>query len=1319
MMNNKLVKNIKYIIVTILAIFCVCNNAKALRSVDGLANDATDVVTTTPATGTIVSTGNTRVDGVACPFFNVSVDHNASVSNNSKNAAGKYVGPYIMNQGNMMYKVVGADAGCVGSYVAFCLDPNFDGVKTGQTLMYKAEPVNPNSTFGRRIYALYKIYQQNGSPTDEYNYFSYEVAARILAVKPDSNYQSRSNTAKARLNSHLGPYLEGNVPGNNNGAALAQQAMALAETDAVKNVLDSSLGISLNQVGGIDYNGSSYSVYVNVNVQNCQSQDCVPDNGSAISIDGGATLKNVSYDAGSKTKSFTYEIGGLGGGGCIDKTITASLNYNSDNDARSIMQISPVSAVYDDRQNYIVFGNTGGQSQIRNSISINNCKKDPTPNSCASDAELACDKDDENFVVVNEGSIGGGPTRWEDCIIGHTDANGNSYDVVNTSKLYRNEDEDSYDRTDAIIGYTSYGETIKDSDFCIISCKEKYAFILPGNKKEVKQGTYFSFQVNHDFEKHAVVGVSAERTCVSSNMKTDNFNKRVIDLRKQQLDYLNMYLYYKQIYNAMLTPQALTNYRANYISATCSMSPSEPSRDYEEWSRKCNAILRDDFNGGRALKEWNGSGVRIDVKYYALTNPSDLNSDLVERTRSVTLNQSFYDAFPEYRSLMSFYNLKYRDYRVWNNKLNVDKWDDGYEGDRSRYHYHGYNEETYTDRYQDGFYNGENGRETRKYYENGTWWYEQYWVEETKTRRADEVDEDFNAVISNYINGSENWDWSSNNVNDELYTKYREEMAYIKTSYTKAKQKYEALNAQIGVQADAMQECTNYLDNFSQENNPYRFDPIITFSYPSQSTYMKMLAPNRLENMNEGTPEVNYEKYFCASNPGSVDGVFSCHDQSGTTTKFKFPDTFSDSGDGQLPQIKEDIVEYYNAARVGSRATYGRYNYLGQEGCSSSYRSDSGSRGDYCYEFYQSAKQFYTQAPDGVVTTNPSGDNKTILSTDGRVYPVAITTPAGEYPFYLKLANIGQFGESSSLGRIMGGGDGKGGTMSGDYGDTEVCYYEVCRVDDPDCGNDGACADLVQKRCNNGAIDSPQYFSDDDYESCLQDLMKAEEDCCSYVKEYIGRRTGKWANLIPTSIWTDYSERCEKTNACTSFTIISSDYASSLANASDLADVDNNGSLQVNARAVSLNNLFPNEQAGINWLTSEAQAAVVAIETLGEGVFANDCRNSSDPNCHGLDYSAVIDAKCAERIRQYNAAQEGEDVGYGNGGFNDYTDNITNANTNTIGKSDISDHKYGTTVQMDDSFRNMIETYCSFEGKAAPDLIIDNSSLVLEPWQYN
>ena len=1372
MMKNKLAKNIKYIIVTILAIFCVCSNVNAARTIDSLG-DSNDVITAVPNSGQVINSGNTKVSGVTCPYFNVSVLKNASITAGHKTTKGYWAGPYIDNQGNMMYNVQGASAGCAAganAYTAFCLDPNFDGVKTGQTLKYKAEPVDINSNFGKRIYALYTMYREGlfGAGTDK-GYFTYEVAARILALKPDSTYQSRSNTAKARHNSWLKQYREGNVPGDNDGAAAAQMAMQRAESSNLQEVIGSTLGVSLSQVGGIEYNGNTFKVNINVTVENCQSDDCVSDDGSAIVLTGNMTgtptLLNVTPPSktGNNTKVFTYSVTGNVVDGCINLTLNVALTYNSAGDVRGAMQISPVSATFDDRQNYIVFQNTGNTPgggggdggttpvTVNNTLIIDNCgKQDDDDDSCPWTPEIACDAKDENFVVINEGSENGnGVTNWDDCIINKTDPKGNSYDVVNTSKLRRDQAADQsqiddyalYDRTDAILGYTTDNSgggsvsndphSIDDADFCIISCKEQYAFILPGNKKEVKQGTYFSFQVNHDWEKHAVVGVSAERTCVSSNMKTSNFNGRVKDLRKQQLDYLNMYAYYKQLYNAMLSTQAMNKYKENKVKVSESdCEYDDDGANYEEErDPTCSSIINNKFSEAGYLPEWDGSNVTLNVKYYKLSNENDMTSSIVVAgTKSVNLGESYVEAFGS-NSRISFYRNYYPDYAIFDTDIDVESItsDTYYQGPDSAYHLKGYN-----------------GRhEKTETVDNGDGWTTIY----SGYEYTDEVYEYHEAKIRNMIPGSQEFGfWDSLNIDSDLFQSYKIEAEKLKTAYTLAKAKYEALNAQIGIQADAMQECTNYLDNFSQDSDvnsvPYRFDPVLTFSYPSQPTYMKMLAPNQLENMNEGTPEVNYTKYFCANDPGNAENVFNCGDQASSKKEFGFGDIFDDPSDQQLsnpsdaqnliPNIENDVIEYYDVARVGSRATYGRYTDTGQDGCSKGHVSDpsSAGRGSYCYEFYQSAKQFYTQAPDGIVTTNPSGENKTILSTDGRVYPVSITTPAGEYPFYLKIANIGQFNESSSLGRIMGGGDGKGGILSGEYGDTEVCYYEVCRVDDPDCDHedDGDCATIVKDKCNNGAVDYTQYFNDHDYEECLKALMADESGCCSYVDDFKARRKdGNFAGAIPTSIWNDYSVKCDKTNECTSFTIISTETWGNDSDITDVVTVENNGALQVNARAVSLNNLFPNDQKGTNWYSSEALATITAIETEGEGIFGVDCRNSSDPNCHGLDYSAVIDAKCADEIRKYNSTQEGVGSGYGNGGFNDYTNTVTNAEKESIARSDLkgttdptneAGAKKGTIVEMSSDFENLIKTYCQYEGKPAPDVIIDTSSLVLEPWQY-
>ena len=1399
MMNRKLSDVTKYIIVTILAIFCVCSKVNALRSID--MGDPNDTVTEPVGSGTVAG-NNTHLNGDSCKLFSVTYSQNLS---KTKGINGKMVGPYIDNQGNIMYDVHGADVGCSPSYVAFCLDPNFDGVLKGQTLMYKAEQIKPESEFGRRIYALYKIYQSGayGAGTER-GYFTYEVAARILALKEGSDYQSRSNTAKARFNSHLGPYLAGSVGGDNDGAALANEAMARSAEADVTGALSSTLGLSMYQVGGAEYNGSKYGILINVNVENCQSEDCVSE--GAITFEGASpTYQSSSFSGTTKTFSYVLDMGG----DCVTKNITAKL-ATPGGDVRGAMQISPIDATMDDRQNFVVFDTGGGGGEVRASLIISNCGGDddcnnpsspnypcpePVPDECKPSEDLKCINKDENFVEVNEGDSGGG-TNWESCIIGKKDVRGNSYDVVNTSKLYREGKQDAVvnpdeaDRTDAILGYTSDesgggtktgdAHSIDDSDFCVISCKEKYAFILPGNKQKVKQGTYFSFQVNHDWEKHAVVGVSAERACVSGTIKKETFNNRVKDLRKQQIDFYNMYLFYKQLFNAMDSAEATNAYKDTKEPPKCEPDPADVSkgtRYKEEIEKTCSDILPlDKFRDNWWVPTWNGGNITFEFQWYSLpSGGNDLNSTELVKEHPVTvkLGETFEEVAKKYNMLQidkknfNFYNDKYSDYSsAWSTRMTVQRYADHVEEqfDESKY-------------VKDAWYNvreidqtcmeaGNKSEEEcavyKDYEEHLDWRYRMTFLEGSREHQADWENRHLDPTTGNFV-----------------YKEYFETMKKIRNAYIRAQQKYNALNAQIGIQSDAMQECTNYLDNFSKEQNPYRFDPVITFSYPDQSTYMKMLAPNKLENMNEGTPQVNYEKFFC--NEGLCLGKSDAAEEEKT---FGFGHLYDDTGDqfienadkakDNIPVYTHDTTKYYNVGSVGSRSTYGRFTAEGASGCSSSFNNGkTGDRNSYCYEFYQSAKQFYTQAPDGIITTSPSGKNKTILSTDGRVYPVAITTPAGEYPFYVKFANIGQFTESSSLGRIMGGASGKKGTMSGNYGATQVCKYEVCRVDDKTCGepfcynktekkwhykaeckkewdddkcreelcpgtpdddddcNDptspkypcpGKCAEIVEKQCNKGAVGSPDQLNDKDYEEkCLWKLMQETrktggENCCKYIDEFSEKRTGKWAKVIPVRIWNDYNKYCNESQTCKSFTIVSSDYNGVESNLSDISGVYNNGALQVNARAVSLNNVFPNGEKGFNWETSDAHDAMIEIENIGEGIFEGTGKYGSETPY--LDYKIIIDSKCADAIRKYNQTQDKGGDGYGNGGFNDYTNNITNAHKEDDVTTSIlnSTDRYGTTAEMDSAFRKLIEDNCSFEGKAAPDLIVDSSSLVLEPW---
>ena len=1326
MINKKLINTTKYILFTIIAFFCVCNkvlavNERNFEDIDGQNNtvdfqegyvapaisDAQDYMKDTSTSGTVYG----AVSGTSCSTFTVSRP-NDGYGGNVSQRMGKKTGPYIANQGNIIYNVRGTGIGCDGdNYVAFCLDPNFDGINKGTTVQYKAEQVNPNSEFGRRMFALYKVYLENGSPTDERSRFSYQVAARILAVQ-SGDYQSRSNTAKARYNSHLTPYLSGNVPGDNDGAALAAQA--LQKLSSMSDLTTTTLGLRLSRLGGTQASTNGYRIYVNAYVENCPDKDCL---GANVTLNGGTLDGEPTFENGLKT--FTFVLDGLGAD-CVDQNVTATLTYNAPNgDMRNAMQISPASKANDSRQNYIVFhkgnngnqgGNNGDLATVYASLNINTCgnnnNDDNEVDACPTDAGLACLGDDENFVVINEGAVGSGSTDWEGCIIGKTDSQGNSYDVVNDAYYYKTTDQGN--RTDEILGYTignSGGgaktgdpHSIDDSNYCAISCKEKYAFILPGNKKDVKQGTYFSFQVDHQSEQHAVVGISAERLCVSSGvsegtgtsepgktMNTSIFNQRVVDLRQQQVDFYNMYLYYKTMYNKM--NEAL-NYYKNYHShdAEVKMESFDPDDYYKvEDPNPSESTIRSWYNDKKWYDAWDGSDFNFDVPYCTVgNNTSDqINCNNTKRTN---LSNTFRESGVPLKGNYLFYDDYYGDYNsTWNTEISFEELSSNKTENYERYFC-----EYRTWEYQ---------------YSNWNWEHE-YEVYDWEYHGC--RDHTFSADVKYY----------DGDVDSQFNAKFET----FKAAYQKAIEKYNALNAQIGVQSDAMQECTNYFDDYDNKY-PYRFDPIVVFSYEDQDQYMNLLKPNKLENMNKSeAPQVNYQKYQCEGNVSASD-VFRCG-SSASPTSFKFGRLIenADSAENSMPT---DETVYYNVSRVGSRSTFGRYTSENQEGCSSSYRPDSGSRSDYCYEFYQSAKQFYTTPPDGLATINPT-ENSTLLSTDGRVYPVTITTSPGRHKFSLTLSNIGQYGESSALGRIMGGDGNKQGTLSGEYGDEQVCYYEVCRFDDPDCNNqesdDKYCGEMTEadwkKYCNNGQVSDPLAFTKSNYNSCINKLLEAGEDCCSNARTYLDMRPN---DVEPRTLQSYYS-KCKENNECSSIRIVDVQSYSSGSNLSDVSNVFNSGSLQMNARSVSLNNLFPNSESGINWNSDAAQKAIVEIQSIGDGIFGDDSKY--------LDYSFVIDSNCARALQEYNKTESGSGSGYGNGGFNDYTNKVNSSyssgvesiSTSELSQNDTSKDRYGAAVYMSESFKDIVEQYCSPSGnkwnggEAARDVIVDKSSLVLEPW---
>ena len=1319
----------------------------ALRFIDNGPQKSTDadsgVIVVPDEAGGTISGKNVKLDGGVCKYYKVCFVKNTYHD-------------YLEDQNGLMYTATPQCKGTSGELPAMCLEPQFggpastDAKDSGYCLDYAASPIDPTNRFHVSLYELYKIAkakkEYDSIMSNPGTYFKYEVAARLLAFQAanENIYLTRSNTANESKNNRSKPYREGLASAGHFEAKLPgvtklAQAAWEASGKSLESITASTYGIRITQSGGFIEDGSTYKSLFTVEVQNVpkDKKDSITTANISISPFSAVPQGAPVYYEATKTLMFTYLISGLPGKSdtCTNATIKATLNYSTDDDIRHALLLDAVSQTSKaNRQRFLVF--VPGENQISYELPVTNCPGGGK--GCPVHPALYCndpDKVGNDIITVNEGAPSSdGITDWVGCIIGNEDARGNSYDVVDNSKFESTAEEETGEFSDDIKGFTSYlndedgTHVIKDAAFCQISCKEKYQFVLPGYKEQVKQGTYFSFHSDGVTTTHMVVGINAERACVSGDIKNSRYNDRALDLRAQMVDYFNAYLYYHQIYNTLLSKDVIKAYNEAAIHDVTGDALAGGNCPENNPGSTAAVIEKEGYKDKKYLTGWSYDGISVPITLYQLKVPSNLEDWELE-PKEFTIN-NLTDSYKttvgnelevirtwgtEKSEGYDFYKL-YEDKDVFNDGISgVAGWDDQKDG---TYHHKDYHmkEEEYT--YQ-------------------TWTAERGLHDVTGTRSVcDKSNPNFDGekkiTIHVVADNATSEDWKVDNyelANDTIhqYDRYKAVLESIKGKMDNAKEMFNTLVEEIAIQNASIQECTNYLTNFDSSTMEFNFNPIITFSYPDQGAYMAMLAPNILVNKESDPPKAAYAKCTSESDTDPESLINNCRsiiNKGGSDNvpegeiTFQYLMEFSveepdmkkllDSKSDVKDKVSKDKIEfdydkvrYFNVGRVGSVAFYGRHDYKGSK-----------------FEWYQSATQFYTIAPDGIITTNKGAQNANILDTDGRVYPVAINTPEGTYPYYITFANIGQFNESGSLGRIMGGGDGKAGTMSGETYDQEVCYYQVCRIDDPTCFGQyceyngekisldtciasgrtyedcaaehcpatNACINITRSEdCNKGQISSSHDFSDTKFLACLKKLSEA--NCCNEFQAYISQRQdGIYSGSVPNDLASWYGKECDQKETCDSFTIISKEtYFASSSLLTDNSFINNNGALQLNARTVSNYNLFPNGATGINWKTDEAEKVIQHIESMGDGIFDNK-----------PDYKITLNNQCAEAIRDYNLRQAGNGSGYSNGGFNDFTNNVnTNNNGQTI--ENLDEKTFNSVVTMSDEFKKLLEDNCGFE----------------------
>ncbi len=98
-------------------------------------------------------------------------------------------------------------------------------------------------------------------------------------------------------------------------------------------------------------------------------------------------------------------------------------------------------------------------------------------------------------------------TDWEHCIIGNTDPDGNAYEVQ--------------------------GQNM----YCSISCKEDYAFKMPGNLGTAYVGQNLTTNLDNIYQ--ATVGIAGQRTCVTTAIDNDAYVRDAFDKKQEIVEKYN------------------------------------------------------------------------------------------------------------------------------------------------------------------------------------------------------------------------------------------------------------------------------------------------------------------------------------------------------------------------------------------------------------------------------------------------------------------------------------------------------------------------------------------------------------------------------------------------------------------------------------------------------------------------------------------------------------------------------------------------------------------------------------------------------------
>lgn len=701
------------------------------------------------------------------------------------------------------------------TYTAYCVDPAVKGPTESGWEYTADEQLDLDSDFGKAIYCLYK----NSGGAD---YTTIQDTARLLMVKYGQPFLGIAN----------GPYKKHALMYQSYGGSTS--LMGTVES-CISSVQNNSMQMSFTQLSNSYANGN-VTVKYRLILKNPKSGVDINNVDIAVKdVNGGSvgytkTIDNVVNGDNQISADVVLVI--PAGSNCT-LNVTASLKYNDPDDVRNVFFAR--AKKNNMAQRFLVINNKGNAPLTLTETASLNLSDNPScvPNTpedltCVATNGFLCTPS-ETVATVYEGKSVGASADWDTCIVDKSDPNGNEYTIQEAGA----------------------------HNYCKVVCKEDYAFKMPGDLGTIKQGRYIS--INLDNRYHAVAGVAAQRTCVSTDIKVDAYQASAVALKQTMLEQLNLYNYYKGMYDRL-----------------------------------------DKGNDGLS---------KIDFDTYYTANATDKGATHTNRKieSSSSCSPDSGTSTPDYPSDADTYYLEDFTFNFKYNKYKLSLTGSNSNILRAEFVIDKENITASSSEDSAGTISGNKEEDTSHTYKNTTRTKcakEEWWAGNATEAghnicvetEPDPCEGNFTITYGTKAKAQENYNATKTTIKGKMETAL--------ATYKSAKAELVSITEEINM-------CTTW-------STDYQFDPEITFTY-DESSYMEMMNGNNKLKM-DGDAKVNSTKYYCSSDT-SYANTFGCATAPSDSNKIstKYYDTIDEDG----KPSKDNAISYYNYRKIGSIDKYG------------------------------------------------------------------------------------------------------------------------------------------------------------------------------------------------------------------------------------------------------------------------------------------------------------------------------------------------------------------------------------------------------------